>query len=53
MPPGMYSVAIRANLSLPRPTSNHPRERIHLDWAHFGNSLSRRLYLFALTLAYS
>lgn len=31
----------------------HPGEQSQLDWAHFGNFLGHRLYLFALTLAYS
>jgi hypothetical protein len=33
--------------------SNHPGEQTQIDWAHFDSSLSCRLYLFALTLAYS
>lgn len=30
-----------------------PGEQSQLDWAHFGNFLGHRLYLFVLTLFYS
>ena len=49
----MCSVATKMFLAAATAAEQYPPENSQLNGAHFGNFLTSRRYLFALTLAYS